>query len=42
MQKIYSVGINEKKLFLWSTAAAQADEKHGNKWDLTWYLQWEI
>ena len=29
-----------KKWFLWTMAAAQAAENHGDKWSLTWYLRW--
>ena len=31
-----------KKWFLWTMAAAQAAENHGDEWGLTWYLQWGI
>ena len=31
-----------KNWLLWTMAAAQAAENHGNEWGLTWYLQWEI
>ena len=30
-----------KKWFLFTMAAAQAAENHGNEWGLTWYLWWE-
>ena len=32
----------QKKWFLWTMAAAQAAENHGDEWGLTWYLQWGI
>ena len=32
----------QKKWFLWSMAAAQAAENHGDEWSLTWNLQWGI
>ena len=31
-----------KKWFLWTMAAAQAAEKHGDEWGLTWYLWWGV
>ena len=31
----------QKKGFLWTMAAAQATENHGDKWGLTWYFRWE-
>ena len=31
-----------KKWFLWTMAAAQAAENHGDEWGLTWYLRWGI
>ena len=31
-----------KKWFLWTMAAAQAAENHGDEWGLTWYLWWGI
>ena len=31
-----------KKWFLWTMAAAQAVEKHGDEWGLTWYFLWGI
>ena len=31
-----------KKGFLWTIAAAQAAENHGDEWGLTWYLWWGI
>ena len=31
-----------KKWFLWTVAAAQPAENHGDQWGLTWYLQWRI
>ena len=31
-----------KKWFLWTMAAAQAADNHGDKWGLTWYLRWGI
>ena len=31
-----------KKWFLWTMAAAQAAENHGDEWDLTWYFLWGI
>ena len=39
---MYSVATNEKKCFLWTMAAAQAAENHGDEWGLTWYLQWGV
>ena len=27
---------------LWTMAAAQAAENHGDEWGLTWYSQWGI
>ena len=30
------------KWFLWTMAAAQAAENHGDEWGLTWYLRWGI
>ena len=32
----------QKKLFLWTMAAAQGAENHGDEWGLTWYLRWGI
>ena len=34
--------VQTKKRFLWIMAAAQAAENDGDKWHLTWYLQWGI
>ena len=31
-----------KKWFLWTIAAAQAAENHGDEWDLTWYFRWGV
>ena len=31
-----------KKGFLWTMAAAQTAENHGDEWGLTWYFQWGI
>ena len=31
-----------KKWFLWTKAALQAAENHGDKWGLTWYWRWGI
>ena len=31
-----------KKWLLWTMTAAQADENHGDEWDLIWCVQWEI
>ena len=31
-----------KKWFLWTMAAAQAAENHGDQWGLTWYFRWGI
>ena len=31
-----------KKWFLWTMAAAQAAENHGDEWGLTWYFLWGI
>ena len=31
-----------KKWFLWTMAAAQAAENHGDEWCLTWFIQWGI
>ena len=31
-----------KKWFLWTMAAAQAAENHGDQWGLIWYLRWGI
>ena len=31
-----------KNWFLWAMAAAKAAENHGDRWNLTWYLQWGI
>ena len=31
-----------KKWFLWTMAAAQIAENHGDVWGLTWYLPWEL
>ena len=31
-----------KKWFLWTMAAAQAAENHGDEWGLTWYFRWGI
>ena len=31
-----------KKWFLWTMAAAQEAENHGDEWGLTWYLPWGI
>ena len=28
----------QKKWFLWTMAAAQAAENHGDQWGLTWYF----
>ena len=30
----------QKKWFLWTMAAAQAAENHGDEWGLIWYLWW--
>ena len=32
----------QKKWFLWTMAAAQAAENHGDEWSLTWYFLWGI
>ena len=32
----------QKKWFLWTMAAAQAAENHGDEWGLTWYFLWGI
>ena len=41
-----SVGLfcwyKQKKWFLWTMAAAQAAENHGDEWGLTWYFLWGI
>ena len=29
-----------KKWFLWTMAASQATENHGDEWGLTWYFRW--
>ena len=34
--------VRQKKWILWTMAAAQAAENHGDKWGLTWYLWWRI
>ena len=34
--------VQTKKWFLWTMAAAEAAENHGNEWGLTWYLWWGI
>ena len=34
--------VQTKKWFLWTMAAAQAAENHGDEWDLTWYFLWGI
>ena len=31
-----------KKWFLWTMAAAQEAENHGNEWGLAWYFLWGI
>ena len=31
-----------QRWFLWTMAAAQAAEKHGDEWGLAWYLRWKI
>ena len=31
-----------KNWFLWTMAAAQAAEKHADKWGFTWHLRWGI
>ena len=31
-----------KKWFLWTIAAAEAAENHGDQWGLTWYFLWGI
>ena len=31
-----------KKWFLWTMAAVQPAENHGDEWGLTWYLRWGI
>ena len=32
----------QKTWFLWTMAAAQTAENHGDEWGLTWYLRWGI
>ena len=32
----------QKKWFLWTMAAAQAAENHGDEWGLIWYFWWGI
>ena len=34
----FSLWYKRKKWFLWTIAAAQAAENHGDEWDLTWYF----
>ena len=34
----FSLWYKRKKWFLWTMAAAQAAENHGDEWDLTWYF----
>ena len=34
--------LQKKKWFLWTMAAAQSAENHGDEWGLTWYLRWGI
>ena len=34
----FSLWYKQKKWFLWTMAAAQAAENHGDEWGLTWYL----
>ena len=38
----FSLWYKRKKWFLWTMAAAQAAENHGDEWDLTWYFLWGI
>ena len=38
----FSLWYKRKKWFLWTMAAAQAAENHGDEWGLTWYLRWGI
>ena len=33
----FSLWYKRKKWFLWTMAAAQAAENHGDEWGLTWY-----
>ena len=40
IEKIYCLGLNEKKRFLWTMTAVQAAENHGDELGLTWYLRW--
>ena len=32
----------KKKRFLWTMAAAQSAENHGDEWGLIWYFLWGI
>ena len=34
--------VQVKKWFLWTMAAAQVAENHGDEWGLAWYLRWGI
>ena len=38
----FSLWYKRKKWFLWTMAAAQAAENHGDEWGLTWYFLWGI
>ena len=38
----FSFWYKRKKWFLWTMAAAQAAENHGDEWCLTWYFRWGI
>ena len=42
INKVYSVGKNEKKWLPWNMATAQAAENYGDERGLTWYLRWGI
>ena len=41
-QLLACLNFNKKKWFLWTMAAAQGAENHGDEWGLTWYFLWEI
>ena len=38
----FSLWYKQKKWLLWTMAAAQAAENHGDEWVLTWYFLWGI
>ena len=41
-QLLACLNFNKKKWFLWTMAAAQGAENHGDEWGLTWYILWGI